>query len=114
MKTSIFLLILALFFLSCENQKVVNKEFPKQSCYFLYRPIKEIYDSTKDILVGYEIIDKKPSIAEQDSIISILKEFNWQFKLTENRELLISIYSMKNMDDLYLLQSELDKRVNRN
>lgn len=103
-----------IFFISCANKKL-NEKLPDESLYFKFRHVEEVLDSN-DLghVIDYKLLSDSVSSTERNTLIEILNEFGWKYKLSEDSEVLIWKISIQDLENLNYLDGELEKRAKGN
>ena len=86
---------------------------PKEGAYFKFQHVRELYDSTTDNLIKYELLENKISNKERDTLIQLLKEREWEYKITTDSDVLISMKFLTNLDNLLFLDADLCNRLGK-
>lgn len=111
MKRKIFFLAVVYCF-SCNTKP--NVTLPESEMYFRFRHVKEVYskeDSGRT--VSFELLDMPITSQEKDSLVVILNELGWQYKVAEDNEVLISKVSIGNLYNLSVLDDKLKGRIGK-
>ena len=98
--------IILIVFPGC--RQVPRAELPDSEFYFLFSHVTEVYSSEDSRrLSSFKLHEAFLTQEEKDTLVVILNEFGWQYKVTTENDVLIRKSSV---GDLYNL-SELDNQL---
>lgn len=105
-----YIAYLTLFFLiSCSNHP--NTELPENTLYFKFSHIKEIVNSD-NVTLRYELVDDSISSPERDTLMQILKELHYKYKISTEGDVLIQKLAIASLDNLNYVNGLLERRMN--
>ena len=110
-KKIVFVFVLLIIF-SCNNN--YNVELPKAGYYHKFKHVKDITAKNGEKTNGYELLEDSVTNNERKILLEILEEFGWKYEITKNNEVFISVVALVDMENLYFLDSELEKRIRNN
>lgn len=109
---SVYVSVCLLFVLIACNRHP-DTSLPKDDLYCTFKHVKEVINEKSGATTGYQLRPDPILQYERDTLINILKELHWNYKVTTEGELLIQQVSIGDMVGMSYLDGELTRRTSK-